>query len=107
MILIACSKYGFILKIISYIFGILQIAAPIALILFTIFDLVKAFVSADEKAKSQATGKVVKRIIYVIILFLIPLLVKIIFKAIGNIGISGYGTENSPTNWIDCFNQYF
>ena len=107
MILFSCSNYGFILKIVAYVFKLLQIAAPIALIVYTIFDFFKAFSSGEEKVSKEVLNKVWKRLMYVFILILLPILIKYIFRVVGRAGVDGYGTDNSPTSWIDCFNQYF
>ena len=45
---------------------------------------------------------------YAIIIFFIPVLAKILFKAIDDAHISGYGgSDNSAISWTSCFNQYF
>ena len=107
MILVSCSNFDFILKIAGFLFKLIQWAVPAVLILFCTIDLFKAFTSADDKAKKDAGSKIVKRIIYALIIFLVPILLRIVFKALGSAAPQGYGTENSPTSWIDCFNQYF
>ncbi len=107
MILVSCSNFAFILKIVGFLFKLIQWAVPIVLILFSVLDLFKAFTSADEKTRKDVGNKILKRLVYAIVIFLVPILARIIFRALGNAGVSGYGTENSPTSWIDCFNQYF
>lgn len=107
MILVECSNFAFVLKIFGYLFRLIQWAVPIVLILFCTIDLFKVFASADEKAKKDLGNKIAKRLIYAIIIFLVPVLAKIIFRALGSAAPAGYGTDNSPTRWIDCLNQYF
>ena len=99
---VSCNDLGFILKIVSYLFNLLQWIIPIVLILLITIDIAGAIVAGDEKKTKDATTKAGKRLIYAVILFLIPLLVKFVFRAIGtNTNISG------TTNWISCFNEYF
>ena len=107
MILVSCGNIDFILKIVGYLFKLIRWAVPIVLILFCVIDLFKAFATADEKTKKDVGNKIVQRLIYAILIFILPVLLRIIFKAIGSAAPSGYGTENSATSWIDCFNQYF
>lgn len=107
MILLSCSNYAFILKIVGYLFKLIRWAVPIVLIFMSTIDLFKAMTSADEKAKKDLGTKIGKRIIYAIVIFLIPVIVRIIFKAVGSAAPQGYGDENSPTTWMECFNQYF
>ena len=90
MILVSCSNFDFILKIEGFL-----------------LDLFKAFTSADEKTKKDIGSKIGRRLMYALIIFLVPTLLRIIFRALGSAAPSGYGTDNSPTSWIDCFNQYF
>lgn len=99
---ISCDDLGFILRIVSYLFSLLQWIIPIILIILITVDVAGAMISGDEKKTKEATGKAGKRLIYALILFLIPLLVKFVFRAIeNNTNISG------TTNWISCFNKYF
>ena len=107
MILIECSNFAFVLKIIGYLFRLIQWAVPFALVIFSVFDLFKVFTSADDKTKKEIGSKIGKRLIYAMIIFLIPVIARIIFKAVGSASVQGYGDDNSPTSWIDCFNQYF
>ena len=107
MILVSCSNFDFILKIAGFLFRLIRWAVPIALILFCTLDLFKAFTSADEKTKKDIGSKIGRRLMYALIIFLVPTLLRIIFRALGSAAPSGYGTDNSPTSWIDCFNQYF
>lgn len=107
MILVSCNNFAFVLKIAGFLFKLIQWAVPITLILFCTLDLFKAFTSADEKAKKDAGSKIVKRLIYAIVIFLVPVLLRIIFRALGSAAPKGYGTDNSTTSWVDCFNQYF
>ena len=107
MILVSCSNIAFLLKIVGYLFKLIQWAVPFALILFSVLDLFKAFASADDKTKKEVGGKIAKRLIYAAIIFLVPFLIRIIFRAVGSASPRGYGDDNSPTGWIDCMNQYF
>ncbi len=107
MILLTCANFDFILKIVGYLFGFIQWIIPMVLIALIIFDLFKAFTNGDEKGSKDATSRALKRFVYAIIIFLIPVLVRIIFKAVDKASPKGYGTDNSATTWISCFNAYF
>ena len=104
---ITCKNLGFILKIAGYIFGIMQWVIPIILILLITIDMAKGMIGGDEKKSKEALNKAAKRFLYAIILFFIPILVKFIFRAIDKANVNGYGTNNSATDWISCFNEYF
>ena len=107
MILVSCSNFAFILRILGYLFNLVQWAIPIFLIALITYDLFKAFISGDEKQKQEAMGRIGKRLLYALILFLIPILVKFVFRAVDKASPKGYGTDNSAINWVSCFNQYF
>ena len=106
MILLNCDSFSFVLKIIGYLFRLVQWVVPIVLILFSVLDLFKAFTSGEEKTKKDASAKVVKRIVYAIVIFLVPVLIRIIFNAVGKASPRGYIDNNSPTDFIGCMNKY-
>ena len=108
MILVSCDSFDFILRIAAFLFNILQWAVPIILICLITFDVLKGMMGGDEKKSKEALGRAGKRFLYAVIIFFIPILVKIVFKAIDDAHIAGYGgNDNSATSWISCFNQYF
>ena len=99
---VSCKDFGFILRILGYLFGLLQWVIPILLIILITVDLFKIVTgSADEKAKKEGMNRIVKRIIYAVIIFLIPIMVKMIF------GVVGRAHVNDATSWVSCFNAYF
>lgn len=105
---VTCSNLGFILRMVNYLFKIMQWVIPILLIVLVTIDFLKVMAgSADEKAKNEAMARVGKRIVYAVIIFLVPILVKLIFRVIGNARIGGYSGASSPNSWVSCFNQYF
>ena len=108
MILVSCDSFDFILRIAGYLFGALQWVIPFILIAFITYDIVMAFISADEKKTKEALGRSAKRLIYAVILFLLPMLIKLIFGVVDRANVKGYGgNDNSAKSWISCFNEYF
>ena len=105
MVLFECSNLNFILRIVAYLFKIIQWIVPIILIVLVTFDLLKGMIGGDEKKSKEASSKAVKRLLYAVILFLVPLLVRFIFREVARISPSGFGGETSATSWIDCFNN--
>lgn len=108
MILVSCESFDFILRIVGFLFSVLQFVIPIFLIALITFDVVKAMISGDEKGRKDAMGKIGKRLLYAAILFFIPVLVRVLFRAVDKANISGYGNDdNSAIEWIRCFNENF
>ena len=99
---VTCGDFGFILRILGWIFNLLQWVIPVVLILLITIDIAKAMISGDEKKSKEASGKAGKRILYAVLLFLVPILVKFVFRTIGN-----NTNVSDTTSWIGCFNEYF
>lgn len=78
-----CSTYQSVLDIVSEIFGWIQIAAPILLILFGSIDFGKAVISNDQDALKKATSDFVKRAIAAVAIFFLPLIINLIFQLPG------------------------
>jgi len=81
-----CSNQDMLtlMGIIKKVITILQIAIPIALILFGSIDLFKAVVAQEEKAIKEAQGMLLKRFIYAVVVFLVFILVRLIMSLVGN-----------------------
>lgn len=62
---------------------LLQIAAPILVILFGSFDFAQAVISQDNDAMKKATSKFSKRLFCAIALFFLPILVNLLFNLSG------------------------
>ena len=62
---------------------ILQIAIPIALLIFGTMDLGKAVMAGDEKEIKSATGILIKRVIAAVAVFLLILIVSVVTGWVG------------------------
>ena len=67
-------------------FSILQYLAPIIVILYGSFDLLKAVVASSEDKMKQAQKMIIKRIIIAICLFFVPFIVKTLLVYAGIMG---------------------
>lgn len=102
-----CNSFAFLLRIVSYLFSVLQWVIPIILIVLIVIDLSKALINPDEKTKKDAVSKAVKRVIYAVIIFFIPLLVKLIFRFIGDAKPRNLNGNVESVDLVSCFNEYF
>ncbi len=66
--------------------GILQIAAPLIVIIYGSIDLFKAVVAPSEDKMRNAQQMLIKRIVIAVCLFLVPSLVKLLLTAVGLMG---------------------
>ena len=80
-----CSNQNLlqVIHIVRTVINILQIAVPVALILWGTLDIGKAVIAGDEKK--------MKRIVYAVIAFLVPFIVSIVMGYVGN------------TEWKNCW----
>lgn len=65
------------------ILTILQIAIPIALLIFGTLDLGKAVMAGDEKEIKAATGILIKRVVAAVAVFLLILIVSVVTGWVG------------------------
>lgn len=72
-----------IIGIAKKILTILQIAIPIALLIFGTLDLGKAVMAGDEKEIKAATGVLIKRVIAAVAVFLLILIVSVVTGWVG------------------------
>lgn len=78
------SLFGTEVQIIfNNILKIIQYAGPILVAIFTIIDLIKAFVSGDDGELNKVFKKFIKRLIAAALLFFLPILVRLIFEITG------------------------
>lgn len=73
---------------------VLQIAAPILLIIWGTIDLLKGVVSGDEKKISGARKPFIQRLVTAILIFLIPWIVDYAIKFTG-----------SNATWVECYKK--
>lgn len=93
-----CTELAPIIRIVGLIVKILQIAAPILLIILVTIDVVRIISGKDEKEMNDAKNKIVKRLIYAIVIFLVPLLVKLALGMVAN-------TISDASSWVQCWNN--
>ena len=72
-----------IIGIAKKILTILQIAIPIALLIFGTIDLGKAVMAGDEKEIKSATGVLIKRVVAAVAVFLLILIVSVVTGWVG------------------------
>lgn len=72
-----------IIGIAKKVLTILQIAIPIALLIFGTLDLGKAVMAGDEKEIKSATGVLLKRVIAAVAVFLLILIVSVVTGWVG------------------------
>lgn len=81
---LSCQEVlGSALKYVEMGFNIIQIAAPILLIVLGSVDLAGAVISNDNDALKKATSKLGKRAIAAVAIFFVPLLVKLLIGMTG------------------------
>lgn len=77
-----CSEAAPIFKFIGQIIWIFKIIIPVALIVWGVYGLGKAVISADDKDIKTQVNALIKKIIVGIVIFFIPYLVKAIFSLV-------------------------
>lgn len=75
-----------LLNLISEIFGYIQIAAPILLVVLGSVDFAQAVMSDDKDALKKATSKFVKRAIICVAIFFVPLILKYLLSFLNDMG---------------------
>ena len=80
-----------VIHIVRTVINILQIAVPVALILWGTLDIGKAVIAGDEKKMKEAQKPFIKRLVYAVIAFLVPFIVSIVMGYVGN------------TEWKNCW----
>ena len=73
-----------IIGIAKAVVRVLQIAVPIALIIWGTIDIGKAVIAGDEKKIKEAQKPFVKRVIAAIIVFCIPFIVELVLSYVSN-----------------------
>lgn len=75
---------------------VIQIAAPIALIIWGSIDFLKAVIAGDEKAMQQKRKPFIQRLISAVLVFLVPWILVTVLDAIT--------TNDANSNWKKCYN---
>lgn len=76
--------------VINYVLTIIQIGAPILLIILVTIDFASVVISQDKDATKKATSKAIKRGIAAIVIFFVPLIVKLILGWAGITDTCGF-----------------
>ena len=76
---------------------VIQIVAPIALILWGSLDLLKGVIAGDEKKISAAKKPFIQRMISAILVFLVPFIV--------NFVLTDSGLVKDGNGWIKCYQE--
>lgn len=69
-----CDTLGTLRKDLNSVFNIIKIVAPILVIVFSIYDFIKAVAGKVEGEMKKAFTKLLKRILFAIIIFFLPTL---------------------------------
>lgn len=93
----ACGISGLenIFRYAVLVIKVIQIAAPIALIIWGSIDLLKAVIAGDAKKISEARKPFIQRLISALIIFLIPWLV--------NLVLTNFVSDS--TGWVACYKK--
>ncbi len=76
------TKEGSVGWILMTILNYIRVIGPIAVVLLSSLDFIKAILSSDEKAMKQAQSKLIIRLVAALVLFLIPTLVGLLLDFI-------------------------
>lgn len=82
------------------VLNIMQIAGPLLVVGFTIYELIKNSAEGDTSAALKKTsGRLVKRLIFCVLLFAVPILVNVLLQVMGIIDENGckFATTSSET----------
>ena len=70
------------------VYNIIKIIVPVLIVVLSIVDFIKVFISDDEKIYKGAWTKFIKRILVGILLFVLPLIISLL------INVSGISNNN-------------
>ena len=87
-----CYGFGEVVYYVTLIVKILQIAAPILLILWASIDLLRSIIAGDEKKIIEKRKPIIRRFIAAVLVFLVPWIVNSIVSSV-----------SSSTDWITCW----
>lgn len=97
-----CGDFGVlrVFKMIGFIIKIVQLLAPIVIIIFGIIDFGKAVLSGDEKELTIASSNMLRRFIIGVSIFFIPIVVTVIIDYLPNRDV--YNQRFSVDNCKNC-----
>ena len=72
-----CSTLGMLKDDIREVFKIFKIVAPVLVIIFSIYDFIKAFTGKVEGETPKAFKRFLKRLVFAMILFFLPTLIDV------------------------------
>jgi len=99
-----CSSLYPILKIVKAVLRLLQIAVPIALIVFGSIDMAKAVIAGKDDEMKKAQGTLIKRVIYAVAIFLISTLVFFVMNLVAAAEPAGLDGDPLDVNsWRSCW----
>lgn len=90
----ACTGLADIIAIAGFVLRVIQIAAPIILIIWGSIDLIKALIAGKEEEIKKQQSTLIKRLIAAVLLFLIPYIVTVVLGLIGS------------RSWTECWNEH-
>ena len=95
-----CESYSFlsVIVLIKYLMQLIQIALPILLIFFIVFDLIKALITNDSNLMTKTISVIGKRIFYTVLLFVVPTIISLVISILDN-------TTNSNNTFLSCYNN--
>ena len=73
---------------------VIQIAVPIALIIWGSIDLLRSIISGDEKKISAARKPFIQRLLSAVLVFLLPWLVSMVI---------GFASDDANADWKTCW----
>ena len=73
-----------IVQILRIVIRVIQIAAPLALIIFGSLDFFKALIAGDEKEMKMKRKPFIGRLVAAVIILLMPMLVNLIMKTVAS-----------------------
>lgn len=73
-----------VIQVLRVIIRVIQIAAPLALIIFGSLDFFKAIIAGDEKEMKMKRKPFIGRLVAAVIILLMPMLVNLIMKTVAS-----------------------
>lgn len=99
-----CNDLLPIINLVKIVYGLVQFAIPLLLIIFGTLDLGKAVISSDDKEVKAAQSRFIKRCIYAVAIFFVVLIVSLIMKAVGQ-SQQGSKDGGDTESWYTCWSK--
>lgn len=102
MILTVCTSPELlsVMIIVKKVISLLQIIAPICLIIFAGFDIIKAVVSTDQDAINKKLKRIPGRIMAVIIVFFVPVIIDLLMSLVDSTFEYASCFENATEQYV-------